>query len=108
MIRGGLHIVLALFSLQTPWLLQNPSAKGQRFIVSQTDTFSQKFFTDTLKARFPGLKIRDGEDKPVEPVLDNSKALQELGLGKLHHPSSSIVDMAVTLIRKGVVKPQTA
>jgi nucleoside-diphosphate-sugar epimerase len=87
---------------------ETPSAKGQRFIVSQADTHSPKFFTDTLKARFPGYKIKDGEGKPTEPVLDNTNALQNLGLGKLIDPANSIIDMAVTLIQKGLVKAPAA
>lgn len=36
------------------------------------------------------------------------QALKVLGLGKLQDPASSIVDMATTLIQKGIAKPQAA
>ena len=88
--------------------MQNPAAKGQRFIVSQSKTISPKSITDALKARFPGYKIRDGEDKPSEPFIDNSKALEVLGLGTLYDPATSVIDMAVTLFQKGVATPQKA
>lgn len=34
------------------------------------------------------------------------QALKVLGLGKLHDPKETIVDMATTLIQKGIAKPQ--
>jgi nucleoside-diphosphate-sugar epimerase len=85
---------------------ENPKAKGQRFIVSQGNTTAPKVITDALKARFPGFKIQDGGNIPSEAFADNSKALQELGLGKLYDPATSVVDMAVTLIQKGVATPR--
>lgn len=86
---------------------EKPDAKG-RHIVSQQKTWGPKAFTDTLKQRFPSYKIQDGPAQESSPVIDNSKALKTLGLGKLHEPTESIVDMAVTLIQQGIAKPQTA
>jgi nucleoside-diphosphate-sugar epimerase len=86
--------------------IEVPSAKG-RYLVSQSHTHSKKFFTDTLKKRFPEYKIQDGEDEPRKQLIDNSKVQKELGI-KLIDPAESIIDMAVTLIQRGIAKPQLA
>ena len=53
--------------------MQDPDAKGERFLISQGSTKSARFFTDALKQRFPHLKIADGKDEPSKEVIDNSK-----------------------------------
>ena len=45
--------------------------------MSQSHTHSKKFFTDTLKKRFPEYKIQDGEDEPKKQMIDNSKVGSE-------------------------------
>ena len=52
--------------------MQNPDVAGQRFIISQTNLHTTKFFTDALKERFPHFKIEDGEGGDDKQVIDNT------------------------------------
>lgn len=51
---------------------QNPDVAGQRFIISQTNLHTTKFFTDALKERFPHFEIKDGEGGDDKKVIDNT------------------------------------
>lgn len=104
--------------------------------VSQPDTVPVKDLLDALRKRFPQYSFEDVPYEAPKPVLDNSKArchqqplswpawrapcacqmmsasclqaLKTLGLGQLIDPRESIVDMAVTLIERGIAKPKAA
>ncbi len=66
------YILLARAATEIIEILQNPDVAGQRFIISQTNLHTTKFFTDALKARFPDFKIEDGEGGDDKKVIDNT------------------------------------
>ena len=53
--------------------MQNEEAKGERFLISQPDTYSPSFFSTALQKAFPDLKINDLPEGPVKPILNNTK-----------------------------------
>lgn len=82
-----------------------PKAKGQRYLVSNSDTVPNSAVIAVLKERFPGLKFKDAQKEDAKPVLDNKKVQQELGVQIIPY-QDTIVDMATTLIQNGIAKPQ--
>lgn len=83
-----------------------PSAKG-RYLVSQDSVVPVKSMTDTLSKHFPQYKFAQGKDAEVKKVINNSKVQKELGL-QIHPWQESIIDMATTLIQRGIAKPVSA
>ncbi|KAL3153255.1 hypothetical protein ABBQ38_011605 [Trebouxia sp. C0009 RCD-2024] len=83
-----------------------PSAKG-RYLVSQDSVVPVKAMTDLLSKHFPQYKFAQGKDAEVKKVINNSKVQQELGL-QIHPWQESIIDMATTLIQRGIAKPVSA
>ncbi|KAL3141742.1 hypothetical protein ABBQ32_004424 [Trebouxia sp. C0010 RCD-2024] len=83
-----------------------PSAKG-RYLVSQDAVVPVKAMTDLLSKQFPQYKFAQGKDAEVKKVINNSKVQQELGL-QIHPWQESIIDMATTLIQRGIAKPVSA
>ncbi len=82
---------------------QVPTASG-RYIVSHDSTLSTKYISEVLSERFPQYQFPSGEDAPAKQVLDNSKVQKELGL-QLLPAKFTYIDMATTLIQKGIAKP---
>ncbi|KAL3160923.1 hypothetical protein ABBQ38_009315 [Trebouxia sp. C0009 RCD-2024] len=82
-----------------------PEAKGQRYLVSNADTVPGSAIIGVLKERFPGLKFKDAKHEERKPVLDNSKVQKQLGVSIIPY-RDTIIDMATTLIQKGIAKPQ--
>ncbi|KAL0048803.1 hypothetical protein WJX82_011518 [Trebouxia sp. C0006] len=80
-----------------------PSAKG-RYLVSQDSTVPVKTLTDTLSKHFPNFKFAEGKESEAKHVIDNSKVQKGLGLS-IHPWQESIIDMATTLIQRGIAKP---
>lgn len=80
-----------------------PTAKG-RYLVSQDSTVPVKSLTDTLSKHFPQYKFAQGQSSEIKKVIDNSKVQKELGL-QIHPWQESIIDMATTLIQRGIAKP---
>ncbi|EIE24719.1 NAD(P)-binding protein [Coccomyxa subellipsoidea C-169] len=80
-----------------------PTASG-RYIVSHDSTLSTKYISEVLSERFPQYQFPSGEDAPAKQVLDNSKVQKELGL-QLLPAKFTYIDMATTLIQKGIAKP---
>lgn len=80
-----------------------PTASG-RYIVSHSSTLSTKYISEVLSRRFPQYKFPSGQDAPVKQVVDNSKVQKELGL-QLLPPEATYIDMATTLIQKGIATP---
>ncbi|DBA76212.1 hypothetical protein WJX77_001074 [Trebouxia sp. C0004] len=80
-----------------------PSAKG-RYLVSQDSVVPVKALTDCLSKHFPNFKFANGKEAEVKKVIDNSKVQRELGL-EIHPWQESIIDMATTLIQRGIAKP---
>lgn len=79
------------------------SAKG-RYLVSQDHVVPVKALTDCLSKHFPQFKFAEGKGAEVKKVIDNSKVQKELGL-QIHPWQESIIDMATTLIQRGIAKP---
>jgi hypothetical protein len=72
--------------------------------VSHSSTLSTKYISEVLSRRFPQYKFPSGQDAPVKQVVDNSKVQKELGL-QLLPPEATYIDMATTLIQKGIATP---
>ena len=53
-----------------------PKAKGQRYLVSNSDTVPNSAVIAVLKERFPGLKFKDAQKEDAKPVLENKKVSQ--------------------------------
>lgn len=83
--------------------IEDPSASG-RHIISQPNNIPSQDVIDILKERFPQNSKLHGKDGDSSPIIDNSKALKLLG--RLHPVSETMIDMAVTMIQLGVVKPE--
>lgn len=60
--------------------MQNENAKGQRFLVSQADTTSAKYYKNALEKAFPGIQLPDVEDSESKPVLDTKKVISDCGI----------------------------
>eukprot|EP00891_Asterochloris_glomerata_P006503 jgi/Astpho2/6503/Aster-06963 len=82
-----------------------PAAEG-RHIVSQGSTVPTKRLVDALSKAFPDLKFPSVKDEASKEVIDNTKAVKDLGL-ELHSPEESICDMARTLFALGIAAPIT-
>lgn len=80
-----------------------PSAKG-RYIVSHPSTLSTKYISEVLSEHFPQYRFPAGTDAEAKQVIDNSKVQKELGL-QLLLPKFSYIDMATTLIQRGIAMP---
>eukprot|EP00891_Asterochloris_glomerata_P004943 jgi/Astpho2/4943/Aster-06679 len=80
-----------------------PEAKG-RHLVTQGATVPTKRLVDALSKAFPDFKFPSVKKEASKDVIDNSKAIKELGL-VLHDPEESICDMARTLFALGIAKP---
>eukprot|EP00878_Enallax_costatus_P032607 GHUV01035850.1.p1 GENE.GHUV01035850.1~~GHUV01035850.1.p1 ORF type:complete len:199 (+),score=49.72 GHUV01035850.1:201-797(+) len=83
---------------------EKPHAKG-RYIVSQPESISARFITDTLKHAFPAAKaaLPDGADAEMAHI-NSSRVVEDLGL-KLTPVADTIRDMAESLMKLGIAKP---
>ncbi|EIE25032.1 NAD(P)-binding protein [Coccomyxa subellipsoidea C-169] len=80
-----------------------PLATG-RYIVAQPPV-PTSYLSKVLSERFPQFKFPAGkEDDSSETSYDTSKVEKELGL-RMHPLKETYVDMATTLIQRGIAKP---
>ncbi|KAF8070868.1 TKPR1 [Scenedesmus sp. PABB004] len=83
---------------------ERPEAKG-RYIVSQPESISARFITDTLKAAFPAAAAALADGGAAEANrIDSSRAVRELGL-RLTPVAETVRDMAASLLEHGIAKP---
>jgi hypothetical protein len=76
-----------------------------RYIVSQPDSISARFITDTIKAAWPAAAaaLPDGADAATSHI-NSSKVVSELGL-QLTPVAATVKDMAEALLKQGIAKP---
>jgi nucleoside-diphosphate-sugar epimerase len=83
---------------------ENPEARG-RYIVSQPDSVSARFITDTLKSAWPAAAtaLPDGEEADTSHI-NSSRVVQHLKL-QMTPVADTIRDMAASLLEQGIAKP---
>lgn len=76
-----------------------------RYIVSQPESISAKFITDTVKSAWPAAAaaLPDGVDADTSHI-NSSRVEQHLGL-KLTPAADTVRDMAESLLKQGIAKP---
>lgn len=76
-----------------------------RYIISQPSSISAKFITDTLKAAMPeAAALPDGQDASASHI-NSSRVVEDLGL-QYTPVASTIKDMAASLLKCGIAKPE--
>lgn len=94
--------------LKPPVCLLPGTLPCRRYIVSQPQSISARFVTDTLKAAFPAAAaaLPDGAEGETT-YINSSKVVNELGL-KYTPAGDTVKDMADSLLKQGVAKPAWA